>query len=53
VAGAYTGMAKALNSMLTRLIVTLLERWLVWKRFNLMLVRSAAWREGLGKWVPS
>jgi hypothetical protein len=53
VAGAYTGIAKALNSMLTRLIVTLLERWLVWKRFNLMLVRSAAWREGLGKWVPS
>lgn len=53
VARAYTGIAKALNSMLTSLTVTLLERWLVWKRFNLVLVRSAAWREGLGKWVPS
>jgi len=45
VAGAYTGIAMALNA--------LLKRWLVWKRFNLVLVRSAAWREGLGKWVPS
>jgi len=52
VARAYTGIAKALNSMLTSLTVTLLERWLVWKRFNLVLVRSAASREGLGKWVP-
>jgi putative effector of murein hydrolase len=53
VAGTYVGIAMALNALLTRLIVTLLERWLVWKRFNLVLVRRDAWREGLGKWVPS
>jgi putative effector of murein hydrolase len=29
VAGAYAGIAMALNALLKRLIVTLLERWLV------------------------